>query len=162
MKEIELTRGFKSQVDDEDYDYLTGNFGKFQYIPNHGSCYAAVTVMTCDVKKLVKMHHLIVRRYGTIPIGYEIDHIDHNPLNNQRSNLRIVTHQENCQNRRVRRNPICPRCNERKKYNFGSYCLPCHLEYMKERRKNNPELRKKATEYKREYRLRLKSAKTEK
>ena len=64
----------------------------------------------------------------------------------------------NNEDRKVR---ICPRCKERERYKENSYCLPCTNEYMKERRKD-PELRKKATEYKREYRLRLKSAKTEK
>lgn len=152
MKEMELTRGFRAQVDDEDYEYLTQNFGKFQYVPNHNSGYAAVTVRMCDVKKLIKMHHLIITRYEPIPIGYEVDHIDHNPLNNQRDNLRVVTHRDNCNNRKTRRNPICSRCNEREKYGWYSYCLPCFLEYMKERRKNNPELRQKATEYKRAYR----------
>ena len=56
---------------------------------------------------------------------------------------------------------ICPKCKERERYKENSYCLPCTNEYMKERRKD-PELKKKATEYKREYRLRKKSAKTEK
>lgn len=50
------------------------------------------------------------------------------------------------------RKPICPKCKERKKHNSGPYCLECMAEYMRERRKDNPELKKQATEYKREYR----------
>lgn len=40
--------------------------------------------------------HRIVKE---CPKGYEIDHINRNPLDNRRSNLRIVTHKANCANK---------------------------------------------------------------
>lgn len=43
-----------------------------------------------------------------VPKGYEADHINHNTLDNRRENLRVVTHSENCQNRRVYRNASSP------------------------------------------------------
>ena len=156
MKEIELTKGYKTQVDDDDYTYLTTHFKKFQYSENHKSCYAKTTKVIGGKLRHLMVHTIIMNRHQTVPPGYEIDHIDHNPLNNQRKNLRIVTHQENCENRRIKRNPYCSKCKTNFKYKWYSYCLPCYLEYMRERRKNNPELKKQATEYKREYRRKKK------
>lgn len=44
--------------------------------------------------KLVKFHQFIIGRKE----GFEIDHINHNPLDNRKNNLRHVTHQENMLN----------------------------------------------------------------
>lgn len=42
------------------------------------------------------IHRLVwVMHHGSIPTNKQIDHIDHNPLNNHISNLRLVTDAEN-------------------------------------------------------------------
>lgn len=47
----------------------------------------------------VWMHNVIMDP----PEGYEVDHINHDPLDNRRENLRVVSHAENCRNRGKRR-----------------------------------------------------------
>lgn len=39
-----------------------------------------------------------------IPTGFVVDHIDGNSLNNNITNLRVITQTMNCRNKRVRRN----------------------------------------------------------
>lgn len=50
-------------------------------------------------KKRVYVHRLVYMAfYGDIPSGMEIDHIDANRGNNTISNLRLCSHQDNCNN----------------------------------------------------------------
>ena len=85
-KVIVLKTGQETVVDYDDYDRLR----KFK-CHLKGGRYA-----TCHPKK--GMHALMHRLIIDIPDGMETDHIDGNVLNNQKSNLRAVTHRENCQN----------------------------------------------------------------
>lgn len=41
---------------------------------------------------------VLMHRFVAKPMGLHVDHIDRNPLNNQRENLRLVTHPINRQN----------------------------------------------------------------
>lgn len=45
--------------------------------------------------KWQSLHRLIV---GVIPLGFVVDHINGNPLDNRRSNLRVVNHGDNARN----------------------------------------------------------------
>lgn len=50
-------------------------------------------------QKSYLVHRLVFEAFvGPIADGYEIDHIDRNCRNNSISNLRMVTHQQNCYN----------------------------------------------------------------
>ena len=53
------------------------------------------------LKKHVQLHRIIVGEKN-IAHGMEVDHMDRNPLNNIRSNLRIVSRSTNMRNTRVR------------------------------------------------------------
>lgn len=96
MKEIKLTQGQVALVDDEDYEYL--NQWKWHYYlkKNHNTTYAYRNIKNNFNKwSTIDMHRFIIN-----PKPHQfIDHIDHNGLNNCRSNLRICTLSENGLNR---------------------------------------------------------------
>ncbi len=91
MKEIPLTQGLVTVVDDEDYGFL---MQWRWYAAKSGQTYYAVRHMIGGTRRLVRMHRLIVDPSCDL----EVDHFDGNGLNNQRSNLRIVTRRQNNQN----------------------------------------------------------------
>jgi hypothetical protein len=86
MKKIKLTLGKSALVDNEDFDYL--NKSKWHASKIGNTFYAFRN-------HKVSMHRTILND----PIGMQIDHIDHNGLNNQKSNLRICTPSENACNK---------------------------------------------------------------
>lgn len=90
MKEIPLTQGYVALVDDEDYERLS-------MFPWHISSRGyAVRNSRGSGKEL--MHRALMGN----PTGREIDHINRNRLDNQKSNLRLSTHRENCCNQEGR------------------------------------------------------------
>ncbi|WP_145574135.1 HNH endonuclease signature motif containing protein [Yersinia alsatica] len=59
-----------------------------------------------------RMIHRIIweMNNGPIPEGIQVDHIDHNRTNNRIENMRIVTHQQNNQNRTIPKNNTSGAC----------------------------------------------------
>lgn len=94
MKEIILSDGRKTQVDDEDYDFLNQwawqSNGKYvvRQTASNGSFY---------------MGHEILKRHGFIINGL-VDHKDRDPLNNQKGNLRDATRSQNGANSKLQSN----------------------------------------------------------
>jgi len=122
MKEIPLTQGKVALVDDEDFEWL--NQWKWTaYIPRSGhTVYAYRHIHDGHAyKRSIRMHRLIM--------GVEddpsrnVDHINHNGLDNRRSNLRFATQQQNLQNARKRRSGVCSFKGVRKrpKRNWQAY-----------------------------------------
>lgn len=64
-------------------------------VNNHRGNYVSCYYKTNNKRKTVYLHRFIM----DCPAGKYVDHIDGNPLNNRRSNLRIVTHKQNCENK---------------------------------------------------------------
>lgn len=96
-RKIYLTGGKYALVDDSDYEWLSQ--WKWQYSKRFG--YAERTVHQNGKSRKKRMHQVIM---GEPPEGMEIDHIDGNKLNNQRSNLRFVTRSQNNMNAKKRVN----------------------------------------------------------
>lgn len=97
MKEIKLSQGLVTLVDDEDYEYL--NQWKWSASwPTYAKTYyvqRTIWVKPHEISKTICMHRVIMNT----PSDMQVDHIDHNGLNNQKVNLRNCTKGENQRNR---------------------------------------------------------------
>lgn len=100
MKRIELTKGRTAQVDDEDLERLS-LFSWFAYESHAGVWYAARYTARdeADRRQIVLMHRAVL---GLVPGDTEVDHRDHDGLNNQKANLRLATRATNSHNRRIK------------------------------------------------------------
>lgn len=96
-KQIPLTQGKVALVDDADFPRLSQH--KWQFHKG----YAKRTYRVKGRRYSQQMHREILRcPYGDVSI--EVDHIDGNGLNNQKSNLRLATKSQNQFNRPAPRN----------------------------------------------------------
>ena len=90
MKEIKLSNGMVTMVDDENYEHLN----KFKWHSQKGRYTYYVIRHGNKENTTIRMHREIMNPQKKM----EIDHIDHNGLNNQKYNLRICTRSENHMN----------------------------------------------------------------
>ena len=100
MKKIKLTQDQWALVDDEDYEMLTEH--KWYANRDKDKFYVMRNSPTDSngKQKTIFMH----REITNAPKGKVVDHINGNPLDNRRENLRVCTNQENTMNRRKHRN----------------------------------------------------------
>lgn len=113
--EILLSKGYKAIVDD-DSEYLINL--KWHILPRGSKLQPSVYAVHSQYRPgkspiLTYMHRLIIEHHIGRKLSKleEIDHINHNSLDNRISNLRIVTHQQNSFNRR--------RCNKITSSKYG-------------------------------------------
>lgn len=99
MKKISLTQGYFALVDDEDYPKVS-QFKWCAHIIRNKYVYAETRTRVGQKYKTISMHRMIMN----CPTDMQIDHIDHNTLNNQKSNLRICTDSQNQMNRNSHKN----------------------------------------------------------
>ena len=87
MKTIPLTKGFLATVDDSDFEVLSKN--KWCVNGREGKEYA-VRHTGGSKNQLLYMHRDILNA----PPDLQVDHINHNGLDNRRQNLRLVTNSQ--------------------------------------------------------------------
>lgn len=98
MKEIALTQGLVTQVDDSDFDFLSQ--WKWRACRDKKTIYAGRSIRAGGRNRTVHMHRYLLQT----STGEQVDHRDGNGLNNQRSNLRIATHGQQQRNRSLAKN----------------------------------------------------------
>jgi hypothetical protein len=94
LKTVPLTRGYYAIVDDEDY-FRVSVISWFAKVSSNGK--TARAVGNIKGKKVPMSRFLLNATAGSV-----VDHIDGNPLNNQKKNLRICSQSQNLMNQRVR------------------------------------------------------------
>ena len=121
MPYIQLTQGMRTRVDAEDLNQLQQYSWRAEYNSQRGSW--RVKRSEWDARRKFRtfyMHREILGlKSGD---GKQVDHINHDGLDNRRSNLRICTRSENMGNSRKHRDSrskykgvfpyqTCPKCN---------------------------------------------------
>jgi hypothetical protein len=95
VREIPLTKGYVAVVDAGDYEWLS-KF-KWQVSVQSGTAYAKRHLGCGYGDATASLHRTIM-----LPDpGQRVDHINHDGLDNRRTNLRLCTQSLNCGNQRV-------------------------------------------------------------
>lgn len=94
MKLIPLTHGKFAKVDDEDYDYLM-QWAWYTHRSGKHTFYAARKEKINGVYVTIYMHRVIMET----PNDLEVDHINGIGYDNQRSNMRNCSTEQNARNR---------------------------------------------------------------
>jgi hypothetical protein len=89
MTRMTLSNGYVTLLDDEDYERFKQ--WKWYGAPTHSKVYVR-RGYTRNQKSFSEMLHRVIMN---APHGFQVDHIDGDTLNNQKSNLRLCTPTEN-------------------------------------------------------------------
>jgi len=96
MKEIQLTQGKVAIIDDEDLEKVY----QYKWCACKGgkTFYAQRNIKINGKYTMVSMHRFIM----DYPIGLQVDHINHNGLDNRKENLRVCNAAQNQWNQKSR------------------------------------------------------------
>lgn len=93
MKEIQLSQGKVTQVDDIDYEWLM----QWKWYFNSGYAARDSSLANGATRQRIYMHRIIMNT----PAGIEVDHINLDRLDNRRENLRNCSRVENSRNKKL-------------------------------------------------------------
>lgn len=121
MRLLPLTKGHNAIVSDQDYELVS--LFKWQAQVTNNGVYVRRKMLRAEgrpsgVFKSVFLHRFIMNA----PDGMEVDHINGNPLDNRRENLRLCIHAQNQGNRVIGK-------NNKSGYKGVSYCLKNGMWY---------------------------------
>lgn len=133
MKLIELSKGQYAKVSDIDFDFLNQWSWYACFYPKRGKYTANRRFFDKKLDKRVTlyMHRLILNA----PEGLDVDHKNHDPLDNQRENLRLATRSQNNANARAYNgrkyrgiywNPVVKRWYAQIRHLRKSYYIGCY------------------------------------
>lgn len=104
MRTIPLTKGYVTTVDDEDYERMNGN-SWCAILSTGGLVYAGrgatKTERDAGEPRIVLLHRKLFGITGDLSV--EVDHRNHDGLDNRRENLRVCTKSQNQGNQRKTR-----------------------------------------------------------
>ena len=103
MSKVNLTKGLKSLVDNQNYEDISQFKWCVSWNPKTKSYYARREIyLGGGAKNRRRKTELMHRRIMHLEKGdkRQVDHINHNTLDNRKQNLRIVTNRVNQSNRR--------------------------------------------------------------
>ena len=124
--EIPLTQGQVAIIDREDWEKVKGYNWCARYDKKMRGYYASTTISVNGRRRTIQLHRII----ENAPKGIFVDHVNHNTLDNRKSNLRLCNHSQNQCNR------IKPNNNTsgfKGVYKFGTKWMAI-ITYNKERR----------------------------
>jgi hypothetical protein len=102
MKKIQLTQGQVALIDDEDFERVQKYKWYALWAPS-GKCFVPQRTILIKPRPNRKNSTIVLSRFiMNAPKGLEVDHKNHDTLDNRKSNLRICTRYENAMNKRLR------------------------------------------------------------
>lgn len=99
MIEIELTKGYKAIIDEDDYDRVKDYHWFADIIKGKGRTYiyAAVYIQKSHIRNGIYLHRFLINAKK----GEFVDHKNGNTLDCRKSNLRLCSVKQNNQNQRI-------------------------------------------------------------